>query len=891
MSVRNLDRLLAPRSIALIGASARRGSVGHVVLERLRAGGFSGPIGIVNPNRAEIDGLRCAPSVEALPFAPDLGVVTTPPAAAPGVIAALGAAGTKAAVVITAGVDRQALLDAARPHCLRVLGPNCIGLQVPALGLDASFAHLLGAPGDLALLSQSGAIVTSMLDWAAARSVGFSVVASLGDMADVDVGDLLDHLAADRATRAVLMYLEHVTDARKFMSAARSCARVKPVIVVKAGRSAAAAKAAASHTGALAGTDAVYDAALRRAGALRVDALEDLFAAAEALARHAPARSGRLAILTNGGGAGVLAVDALAQRGGRLADLAPETVARLDAVCPPTWSRANPVDVIGDADARRYGAALEALLDDPGVDAVLALCCPTALAPAREIAASVGAIYTARGAAAGKPVLANWLGDATARAARRELTEAGVPGYFTPGQAVAGFAHLVAHAAAQTALTRTPPSLPAGFAVDREAAREAMAAALTQGRPLLTEPEAKAVLAAYGVPVAETRVVADPAGAGGAAAALLASGAEAVVVKILSRDLTHKSDVGGVRLNLASAQEAEAAAAAMLEAARAARPDARLDGLAVQPMIRRRHAHELIVGLTDDPVFGPVMLVGAGGVSVEVVADKALELPPLDLLLARDMIGRTRIARLLAGYRDRPAADVEAVALTLVRLSHLAADFPEIRELDVNPLLADASGVIALDARIAVAPTLSCAPGANPRFALRPYPSQWERIETTRAGERLMVRPVRPEDEALYGAFFDRLTPQDRRYRFFSAIRRLPHAELARLTQIDYARAMAFVALDPADGALLGVSRLAADADGRDAEFAVVVRSDAQGRGLGRLLMERLISYGRSEGLERLFGHVASDNEGMQAMCRRLGFAIAPDPEDTDQVLATLQLG
>jgi acetyltransferase len=887
VTVRNLDRLLTPRSVALVGATDRPGAIGRVVMERLLAGGFSGPIGLVNPGRDAVLGHPCARRVPDLPFPPDLGVVTTPPAAVPGVIADLGAAGARAAVVITAGVDgpsglRQAMLDAARPHNLRVLGPNCIGLQAPALGLDASFSHLLAAPGDLALLSQSGAIVTAMLDWAAARGVGFSTVASLGDMADVDVGDLLDHLAADRATRAVLVYLEAATQARKFMSAARSCARVKPVIVVKSGRSAAAARAAASHTGALAGADDVYDAALRRAGLLRVRDLQDMFDAAEALAREAPLRGDRLAIVTNGGGAGVLAVDALADAGGRLAGLAPETIARLNGALPATWSGANPVDVIGDADADRYGAALEAALADPGVDAVLALCCPTALAPAEAIAQRVADIHAARTGPTRKPVLTCWLGEATAAAARRVLSAAGTPTFATPAQAVGGFAHLADHAKAQAALTRTPPSLPDDLALDPAAARAAIAPALAEGRAILTEPEAKAMLAAYGVPVTPTLTAECPAGVEVAAARLIAEGARGVVVKILSRDVTHKSDVGGVRLNLSTPAEAAAAAKGMARTLAERRPEARLDGFAVQPMIARKGAHELILGVAEDPTFGPVMMVGAGGVAVEATADRALELPPLDLRLAADMIGRTRIARLLRGWRGRPAADLDAVALALVRLSHLAADFAEIAEIDVNPLLADPYGAIALDARVVLRPAAAaCLRGGNPRFALRPWPSEWDRPEATRDGRTVRIRPVRPGDGALYDAFFDRMAPEDMRRRFMSAIRRLPTAEVARLTQLDYDRAMAFVALDE-DGSLLGVSRLATDPDRTEAEFAVLVRSDAQGRGLGPALMRRLLDYARAEGLGRVYGHVDGRNAGMLAMCARLGFIEGPDTDEPD---------
>ncbi len=888
MTVRNLEYLLAPKSVALIGASARPGSVGAVVLDRLSAAGFRGPLHLVNPKYRSIGERPCVASVRELPQV-DLGVVVAPPAALPGIVADLAAAGAHGAVVITAGLDadtRRQMLEAAQPRCLRILGPNCLGLQVPGISLDASFAHLTARRGNLALLSQSGAIVTAMLDWAEARGLGFSLVASMGEMADVDVGDLLDHLAADPETRAILLYLEQVTQARKFMSAARSAARVKPVIAIKAGRSAAAARAAASHTGALAGADDVYDAALRRAGVLRVDDLEQLFDAADVLARHRPLGSDRLVILTNGGGAGVMAVDALAATHGRLAELTRETMDVLDAGLPPNWSHANPVDIIGDAGPARYDAALTALLEDRGSDAVLVINCPTGLASSAEAAAAVAATVARRTAAGErvKPILASWLGEATAEPAARQLELAGIPSYSTPSKAVRAFDQLVRHGKAQAELMRTPPSLPREIEPDRATARRLLRTALDAGRAMLTEPEAKAVLAAYGLPTVPTEVAATPDDAARIAERLLRDAPAAALpptlaVKILSPDISHKSDVGGVRLDLASAAEVRDAAAAMIARARQVQPAARIDGVVVQPMVRRPRAHELILGLSDDRVFGPVLLFGAGGTSVEVVADRALALPPLDLALAAEMIGRTRIARLLQGYRDRPAADAQAIAEALVRLALLAADMPEIREVDINPLIADETGVIALDARIAVAPADPVPPGGNPRFAIRPYPSAWDRPVEVPGGP-IRVRPIRPEDEALYADFLARLTPEDLRLRFFATIRRLDHAQIARLTQIDYARAMAFVALDPSDGALIGVARLVADPDNLRAEFAVLVRSDRKGQGIGWALMTRLIEYARAEGIGEIFGDVLDRNQTMRKLCRELGFAETDHPED-----------
>ncbi|MWD27363.1 GNAT family N-acetyltransferase [Aquicoccus sp. SCR17] len=885
MTARNLDHLLRPRSVALIGASPDPSSLGATVLRRLLAGGFTGDVQLVNPKYARIGERPCVASVADLAEGPDLGVIVTPPATVPGIIGDLGRAGARAAVVISAGFDaetRQAMLDAARPYCLRILGPNCIGLQVPKLGLDASFAQLLPEAGGLALLSQSGAIVTAMLDWGAAQGIGFSAVASMGDMSDVDVGDLLDHLATDGETRAILMYLEQVTDARKFMSAARAASRLKPVIAIKAGRSKAAARAASSHTGALAGRDEVYDAALRRAGILRVDDLGELFDAAEVLARQSPLRSDRLAVVTNGGGAGVLAADAVARHGVRLAELSPETRTRLDAALPRTWSHDNPVDIIGDADGARYRAAIEAVLDDAACDAVLVMNCPTGLAAPSEAAEALIAVMKARREAgrAPKPVLAAWLGDATARAPAERLEAEGLPVFETPGRAVRGFSYLADHAKAQAQLMRMPPGVAGDFTPDRGTVRAGIDAALARGQKLMSEPDAKAVLAAYGIPTVETRIAATPQEAERLAAELLAGKDReaALVVKILSPDITHKSDLGGVRVGLGSAAEVAEAARAMMDRIRGLRPEARIEGVVVQPMIRRPHAHELILGLSSDPVFGPVLMFGAGGTSVEVVADRALALPPLDAVLAGDMIDATRISRLMAGYRDRPAADREALIGALMRLSQLAADFPEITELDINPLLVDADGAIALDARIAVEKTPAVAPGGNPRFAIRPYPATWA-CERSVAGMQVTIRPIRPEDEALYPDFLAKVSEEDIRWRF-GTLARASHELIARFTQIDYARAMAFVALEPDSGALMGVSRLASDPDRVRAEFAVLIRSDLRGRGLGGALLERLIAFARSEGIGTLFGDVAKDNRTMLQLCRELGFAEAAHPED-----------
>lgn len=883
MTIRNFDFLLAPRSVALVGASDRPGSVGRIVAGNLLAGGFRGPVHLVNPRRIAIDGHMTHGSIAELPEAPDLAVVATPPATVPGVIGELAEKGTRAAVVLTAGIRgelRQAMLDASRSTKLRIQGPNCLGLMLPGIGLDASFSHRAPPAGDLAFVSQSGALVTAVVDWAASRGIGFSHVVSIGDMADVDFGDMLDYLAGDVKSRAILLYMETLTDAPKFMSAARRAARVKPVIAIKAGRHEAGARAAFSHTGALAGADRAFEAAFRRAGVLRVLDLEDLFAAAETLSRVPRLDGDRLMIVTNGGGAGVLAADRLADLGGTLATLDGALIAQLDAELPATWSRANPIDIIGDASPERWTAALGLLLGDPGSDAILALDCPTALASGEAVAeALTGAV--ARHVLAGKPqkpMLTCWLGEEAAREPRRRFAEARIATYPTPAAAIMGFMHLVGHNRAQSELMRTPPAMPDRATPDRVAAARIIEHALQSGRERLREHEAKALLAAYGIPVVETRFASDADEVARFAEALLAQHA-ACAIKVVSDDLPHKSDVGGVCLGLDSAAAAADAAREMLARIGTLRPAARIDGFTVQPMISRPRAHELLLGMTTDATFGPLLLFGSGGTAVEVLADTAAVLPPLDLKLAEDAMRATRVWRLLRGFRDRPPADLGDIAAALVGLSALVTAHPEVHEVDVNPLLADATGVVALDARILVRD-----PVRTPRrpMAIRPYPSAWVQGTSVAGIGNVQLRPIRPEDEHLFADFLARVTPDDIRLRLLSPVRHLSHQFIARLTQIDYAREMAFVAITPGPGGgeLLGVVRLVADPDYRRAEYAVLVRSDLKGRGLGWTLMQHLITYARAEGLAELFGSVLTENSTMLAMCRELGFHISPDRDD-----------
>ena len=896
MSVYRLSNILSPRSLALVGASPRPRSLGKAIVDNIVGARFSGEFGIVNSRYAEISGIRTCGRLDQLGFKPELVIITAPAVAVPGIVADAGRCGAAGAVIVSAGLGHgagslaEATEQSARAWGMRLIGPNCLGVMMPRAKLNASFAARMPRAGHVALVSQSGAIAAGMVDWAAQRAVGFSGIVSVGDQLDVDIADLLDFFALDSETRAILLYVEAIKDARKFMSAARAAARIKPIVVVKSGRLAQGAKAAATHTGALAGSDAVYDAAFRRAGMLRVFDLRELFDCAEILSRaHAPAGK-RLAILTNGGGIGVLAVDRLVELGGTPAAMSEHLRRELDRVLPPTWSHANPVDIVGDADAARYGAALEPLLADPGSDAILVMNVQTAVAPAAEIATTVAGIVSASRARGGmaKPVLGVWVG--ADDAVSRTLSEASIPNFPTEDDAVRGFMHLVHHREAVEALAEVPPSLPVEFVPDVETARGLIATALKDGRTWLDPVEVSRLLEAYHIRMVPTLAAADAEQAAELASPFLARG-EPVVLKILSRDITHKSDVGGVVLNLMSVDAVRAATAEILARARAKQPDARLSGVIVQPMVVRPKARELILGLADDPTFGSVIVFGRGGTAVEVINDKALALPPLDLVLARDLIARTRVSRLLQAYRDVPAVKPDEVALTLVKLAQLAADLPEIRELDINPLLADHTGVLAVDARVAVAPAPGKFAGSgHQNFAVRPYPSEWARTLTLKDGTQLAARPIRPDDEPRIHQLLEHVTMEDLRLRFFAPMKQFSHAFIARLTQLDYARAMAFVAVDTRNDEIVGVVRLHSDSIYENGEYAILLRSDMKGCGLGWALMQLLIAYAKAEGLKSLSGQVLHENTVMLGMCRDLGFRVTSDPEEHDICNVALDL-
>jgi acetyltransferase len=873
MSIRNLDSVLHPRNIVLVGGSTRAGSVGQVVLSNVVGGGFQGQIFAVNPHKVVADEVRWHQTIASLPIAPDLAIVMTPPATVPDCIDELGKLGTRSVVIVSAGIDEASglkprMLAAAAAHGTRIIGPNCLGLLMPHARLNASFAHVGAKPGRLAFISQSGALITAMLDWAAPRGIGFSGILSVGDMADADIADFIDLFATDPNTDAILLYVEGLSEAAKYMSAASAAARLKPLIAIKAGRGEEAQQAARSHSGAMAGSYPVYSAAFERAGIIQVESLTDLFDAAELLCKCPPAAAAHVAVISNGGGAAVLAIDHLKQQGIQLAELAPSTIETLDGALPANWSRANPVDIIGDADDERYRAAIRAVLADPGVDALLVLHCPTALASSTAVALALAS--EAGSGKNSKPVLACWLGDGNADLARPALDRANIPLFQAPEDAARAFGYLRAAEQSRAALTeRIAPARAVG--VDRAAAAKLIAAARKSGRTLLNEIETKALLDAYGVPTVTTRLARKPVDVVDACIGLRAPYA----VKVVSPDIVHKSDVGGVALRLSDPSVASGAALTMDERIRRQHPQAKIDGYAVQSMCVRPHAIELLAGVAHDPTFGPVLLFGAGGKAVEAIGDRMIALPPIDREQARAMISRTRVARLLEGYRDERAADLEAIAEVLVALSDLVSDFPDIVELDLNPVLADADGVIVVDARAVVTEQ----PVTASRMAIRPVPRQWAADLKTRSGIIIHARPTVPADEAALAEFFGHVTPDDLRFRFLSGLSRVSHEQLNRMTQIDYRRSISFIATEPS-GAIVATALLVADPDRTRAEIAMSTRADWKGRGVSYALLEHLLRYAQAEGIKTLEAVEFADHHEALRMEREMGFTALACPDD-----------
>ncbi len=882
----NLNRIFKPRHVAVMGASEKTGTIGNALMENLIDGGFPGTLLPVNPKYEAIHGHESFASVSALETGTDLAIIATPMHTLVDIVSECVEKKVAGAVIISAGGKEvgehgreieEKIQRIAHAGGLRIVGPNCMGIIRPGVNLNASFASEMPVTGNLAFVSQSGAICTAILDLALKERIGFSHFISIGSMVDVDFGDIIDYLGNDSSATSILLYIESLTNFRKFMSAARSVSRVKPIIVLKAGRSPAGAKAAASHTGAMAGEDAVYDAAFKRAGIVRVDTIEELFDCAELMAKQPRPGGPRLAIVTNGGGPGVMATDTLARYGQEPAPLDPETLQALDAFLPPFWSRANPIDILGDASAERFCRALEVCFNSKNLDGVLVILAPQALTDPLSVAESLAAAMQGRR----YPVFACWMGGKSIVKAVEILNEAGIPTYDTPERAVRAFLYMVEYARNLETLLEVPPKMSRHLVFDQEKARKLLAGATAQ--EFMPESDSKELLLAYGLPVIRTEVAKTETQASRIGREI----GYPLVMKIHSPDITHKTDAGGVRLDLRCDADVREAYSRIISSARGYKPDARIEGVTIQSYFSNPD-FEILMGAKRDPNWGPVILFGMGGIFTEVLKDRALGLPPMNRLLARRLMQETKAYSLLQGYRNRPAADMERLEEMIVRLSQLLIDFPDIAELDMNPVLIKGGDPVAVDARILVSPIRV---PSSLHLVIGPYPEEEESHMVGVDGRRIFIRPVKPEDAPLFTALFKVLSPTTIYHRFFGALKELNPEMLARFTQIDYDREIALVALDEdmdegsGTDSMLGVARIIGDPDGKTGEFAVLVGDAWQGKGIGSNLLEKCLSIAEKRGFKMVHGIVLEENRNMLALGKKLGFEVKRNLDGGDNEL------
>lgn len=883
---RKLKQIFQPKSIAVIGASNREETVGYAVMKNLLEGGFEGEIYPVNLNHNKIQGKKCYHHVGDIQAEIDLAVIITPAKAVPQIVEECGQAGVGGLVIISAGFKEageegmkmyEDIARKARKYNMRVVGPNCLGFINPHLGVNASFATRTALPGNIAFISQSGALCTSILDWALDQSVGFSHFVSIGSMIDVDFADLIDYLGTDARTSCILIYMESLIDARKFMSAARAFARSKPIIILKAGRSAEGGQATLSHTGSMAGNDAVYDAAFDRAGIIRVDTIAQLFNCAQSLATQPRPLGNRMAIVTNAGGPGVLATDYLMRNGGALAKLSPETMEGLNAALPAHWSRNNPVDVLGDASAEHYRQALELCLKDPGVDGVLAILTTQAVtnpADVAKVAVEVSKKYK-------KTMLASWMGEEDVREGR-EILEAGkIPHYRYPESAVDVFIKMYHYSRNLELLYQTPPAFPQQLHLQPEVARAIIYTIMGEGRTVLMENESKELMKSYGIPTGAFKVVptADQA------VKFADEIGYPVVLKIASPDITHKTDVGGVIVRLNNALEVREAYDTIMRRAAEKRPDAEVRGVLVEKMAKKQF--ELLIGAKKDPIFGPVIAFGRGGVAVEVYRDMKLGLPPLNRMLARRIMEGTRIYPLLEGYRGMHGVDLEELELILVKFAYLVMDFPEIHEIDINPFVMDETGGLAIDARIILETEKMPRKGKPYRhLVISPYPEKFSKAILLKSGQVGRLRPIRPEDEPMEAKMFEKLSRESLYFRFFGFVPTVTHDFLTRFTHIDYDREMAIMAVVEEAGVdkMVGVVRIISDAWGESAEYAIVVADDWQGQGLGSQMTDYIIDIAREMGIKKLYATALATNKAMLGLFEKKGFTVQREDFETFRV-------
>jgi acetyltransferase len=888
----DIGTLFEPGSVAVIGASEREGSPGTAVFRNLLKARFRGKVYPVNPNHEKLVRRKCYASVKDVGKDIDLALIATPAAVVPGIIEECAESGIETVVIISAGFREagqkgaaleRSVVRMARQHGIRFLGPNCLGIMRPGIGMNATFSDSMPEPGHIALVSQSGALCTAILDWAKPRGIGFSSVVSTGIAADLDFGEILDYLVVDSKTEAIMLYVEGLHDARRFMSALRAAARAKPVVVMKGGRHTTGRKAAASHTGALVGSDEVFEAALGRAGVVRARSYEHFFSAASSLHAGIRTRGPRLAIVTNGGGPGVIAADCAADRNIELAQVSPETKSRLDDDLPAAWSGNNPIYVLGDADPDRYAAAVAACLEDEGVDGVLAILVPQSISDPEAVAERVADLADG----ARKPILTCWMGETSMVSSRKLFRERKVPTYYTPEAAVEVFAASAAYRANQELLLQVPEPLSDQRAPRIDDARMIIESTLDQGRKLLDAVESKAVLASFNIPILKSM----PARELPEAVAIAQEIGYPVAMKIRSPDITHKTDVGGVRLGLNSGNDIRNAWREMHDAVTAVRPDARISGVMIEPMWNPQAGRELMVGVINDPVFGPVISVGLGGTMVEVIGDRSIALPPLNRYLVQRMIADTRAAKYLKTFRGKPEASMRALEDVILRVSAMVCELPSLTEMDINPLIVDENGAVAVDARI-VARRISSGAREFSHMAIHPYPSNLVQDMEMADGLRWTIRPIRPEDALMEQAFVNGLSDRSRYLRFMYQLKAITPEMLSRFTQIDYDREMALIAvvhMDEGDRQV-GVARYVTYPDGRGCEFAIVVGDDWQRRGIATRLLQGLIDVARDRRLERMDGVVLRENRNMLALAESVGFRQELAVDDPELVLLTLDL-
>ena len=886
-SRRPLDPIFSPKSVAVIGATENPGSVGRTILDNLIKGGFPGKIFPVNPKRDTVLGVKAYPSITAVPEKADLAVIITPPATVPGIIRDCGKAGVKGVIIISAGfkeigpvgveLERQVLEEATKAG-IRIVGPNCLGVMVPAGKFNATFAADMAKPGSVGFISQSGALCTAILDWSLKENVGFSAFVSLGSMLDVGWGDLINYLGDDPNTKSIVIYMESIGDARSFLSAAREVALTKPIIVIKPGRTEAAAKAAASHTGSLTGSDEVLQAAFQRVGVLRVEAISELFDMAEVLGKQPRPKGPRLTIVTNAGGPSVIATDMLIGSGAQLADLAPETMAAFNAILPPTWSHNNPVDIIGDAKPELYAKSLEIASKDPNTDGILVILTPQAMTDPTATAECLKPYAQIPN----KPVLASWMGADIVAKGEDILNAANIPTFKYPDRAAKSFYYMWRYSENLRQLYETPANAPDDERgeIDREKASAIISDVRKSGRTILTEFESKRLLAAYGIPTVETHIATTESDAVKQAARL----GFPVVLKLHSETITHKTDVGGIQLNLRTASAVRQAWKAIETSVAKKVGKEHFLGVTVQPMIKLE-GYEVIVGSSIDPQFGPVLLFGTGGQLVEVYKDRALGLPPLNATLARRMMERTKIYTALKGVRGRKATNIAALEQLLVRFSQLVVEQPWIAEIDINPLLVSSERIFALDGRV-VLHDPKTPEDKLPHSAIRPYPNQYATPWRMKNKAPTMIRPIKPEDEPAMVKFHETLSEESVYNRYFAALKltqRIAHERMTRICFNDYDREIALVAelklAKGEDKRILGVGRLSKQHATNEAEFAVLVSDEWHGQGLGTELLKRLIEIGKVEKLTRITGQVLAENHAMHHICRKVGFKVVHDPD------------